>query len=80
MYGLLSGLFLLAVGGVGVWFTVTKTDYIPKLIVYIVKLALPIIMQALMKRKDPELEAAVRQAIREGQDWDNFNNRVKEKH
>ena len=51
-----------AVGGV--WWTVTKTDYIPKLVVYLIKMAIPL----LGKRKSPEEEALDRQDYRRNTD------------
>lgn len=70
---ILGGLVLLGVGVAGVWWTVTKTDYLPKLVVYLIKQAIPIIM----KRKSPELEAKWRQVTKEAEEWDNLNNRPK---
>jgi len=76
----LIGLLLVATAVGGVWWTVTKTNYIPKLVVYLIKLALPIIIEYMTDRKDPKLEALWRQAVRQGQEWDNIKNRPKEPH
>lgn len=76
----LIGLLLVATAVAGVWWTVTRTDYIPKLVVYLIKLALPVIIEYMTDRKDPKLEALWRQAVRQGQEWDNIKNRPKEPH
>lgn len=76
----LIGLLLVATAVVGVWWTVTRTDYIPKLVVYLIKLALPVIIEYMTDRKDPKLEALWRQAVKQGQEWDNIKNRPKEPH
>lgn len=76
----LIGLLLVATAVGGVWWTVTRTDYIPKLVVYLIKLALPVIIEYMTDRKDPKLEALWRQAVRQGQEWDNIKNRPKEPH
>ncbi len=74
----LIGLLLVATAVGGVWWAVTRTDYIPRLIVYLVKLALPVVMEYILNRKDPELEALWRQSVRQGQEWDNFRNRPRD--
>ena len=76
----LIGLLLVATAVGGVWWTVTRTDYIPKLVVYLIKLALPVIIEYMTDRKDSKLEALWRQAVRQGQEWDNIKNRPKEPH
>ena len=76
----LIGLLLVATAVGGVWWTVTRTDYIPKLVVYLIKLALPVIIEYMTDRKDPKLEALWRQAVRQGHEWDNIKNRPNEPH
>jgi hypothetical protein len=71
----LGGLGFFITGIVGVWVTVTRTDYIPKLAVWLMKQALPIIL----KRKSPEQEELWRDAIRRGEEWDHARQRPKEK-
>lgn len=70
----LAGLGLFATGVAGVWYTVTRTDYLPRLAIWLVKQALPIIL----KRKDPVQEALWREAMRRGQEWDMRRNRPKD--
>jgi hypothetical protein len=77
VYAFFSQLFLLIVGTVGVWYTVTKTDYLPKLLVYIIKLALPEIIKVLTNRMDPELERLWRETLARGGKWDHLNNEPK---
>mgnify|MGYP001574359356 CR=1 FL=1 len=74
----LIGLLLVATAVAGVWYAVTRTDYIPKLVVYLVKLALPVIIDYIMKRKDPVLESLWRQAVLQGQEWDHRTNKPKD--
>ena len=51
----LIGLLLVATAVVGVWWTVTRTDYIPKLVAYLIKSALPIFLKLFVNRpKTPE--------------------------
>jgi hypothetical protein len=71
----LAGLGLFAVAAVGIWFTVTRTDYLPRLAMMLVRQALPVIL----KRKSPEQERLWREAIRRGEEWDHIRNRAKEK-
>jgi hypothetical protein len=73
----LVGLILLVTAIVGVWYTVTKTDYIPKLIIYIVKLALPEIIRVLTSRMDPKLEKLWRETLNRSEEWDYRANRPK---
>lgn len=73
-------LILLGTAVGGIWYAVTRTEYLPKLTIYLVKLALPVIIDYMTDRKDPKLEALWRQAIRQGQEWDNIKNRPKEPH
>lgn len=79
LWAFLIGLLLVVTAVGGVWWTVTRTDYIPRLVVYLVKLALPVIIEYLQKRKDPKLEELWRQSIREGQEWDHFRNKPKDR-
>lgn len=74
LYLWLAGLVLLATGIVGVWYTVTKTEYLPKLALWLVQQMLPVIM----KRKPPELEAKWRQAVRQAQEWDHRTNKPRD--
>jgi len=63
MWTYLIGLLLVATAVGGVWWTVTRTDYIPKLVVYLIKMAVPIIMKALTpKDLTEEQKQIVRQA------------------
>ncbi len=71
----LFGLLLFVIAGVGVWYTVTRTDYLPKLAVYLVKLAIPIIF----KSEDPKVLEKWREVQREGGEWDYLNKRPKDK-
>jgi hypothetical protein len=70
----LGGLGLFAVAAGGIWYSVTRTDYLPRLAVWMIKQALPIIM----KRKDPEQEKLWREAMKRGQEWDMLRNRPKD--
>jgi uncharacterized membrane protein len=70
----LAGLSFFATGIVGVWYAVTRTDYLPRLAVWMIKQALPIIM----KRKSPEQEKLWREAMKRGQEWDMLRNRPKD--
>lgn len=71
---ILAGLFLLGVAAVGIWYSVTRTDYLPRLAIWLVKQSLPIIL----KRKDPVQEALWRKAMLSGQLWDYHRNRPKD--
>ncbi len=71
----LAGLSFFATGIAGVWYAVTRTDYLPRLAIWLMKQALPIIM----KRKSPEQEKLWREAIRHGQEWDHIRNRPRDK-
>jgi len=63
MWTYLIGLLLVATAVGGVWWTVTRTDYIPKLVVYLIKMAVPLIMKALTpKDLTEEQKQIVRQA------------------
>ena len=72
---IIAGLLLFAVAAVGIWYSVTRTDYLPRLAVWMMRQALPIIL----KRGSPEQEAAWRQAMLRGQEWDYFRKRPKDK-
>jgi hypothetical protein len=69
----LGGLVLFAVAAGGIWYSVTRTDYLPRLAVWMIKQAIPIIM----KRNSPEIEEKMHQAFRQAMDWDNWRKRPK---
>ena len=71
----LGGLGLFATGIVGVWYSVTKTDYLPRLALWLMKEAYKVIKL----RGSPEQEKAWRQAIRQGQEWDFARRRPRER-
>lgn len=71
---IIAGLLLFAVAAVGIWYTVTRTDYLPRLAIWLVKQMLPIIL----KRKSPEQEKLWREAMKRGQEWDMLRNRPKD--
>lgn len=70
----LAGLGFFATGIAGTWYAVTRTDYLPRLAVWMIKQALPIIM----KRKSPEQEKLWREAMLRGQEWDMLRNKPKD--
>ena len=70
----LAGIGLFGVASLGIWYSVTRTDYLPRLAVWMMKQALPIIM----KRKSPEQEKLWRDAIRRGQEWDHARSRPRD--
>lgn len=70
----LAGLSLFATGIFGVWWTVTKTGYLPRLAVWLIK---QVIAEA-MKQKDPKLLALWHEAVRQGLEWDHAKNKPKE--
>ncbi len=70
----LGGFGLFLVGAGGIFWAVTRTDYLPRLAIWLVKQSLPIIL----KRKDPLQEALWREAMLRGQQWDHLRNRPKD--
>ncbi len=70
----LAGFGLFAIAAVGIWYSVTRTDYLPRLAIWLVRQALPVIL----KRKDPLQEALWREAMLRGQQWDELRNRPKD--
>lgn len=71
---IIAGLLLFGVAAVGIWYSVTRTDYLPRLAVWLVKQSLPVIL----KRMEPEQEEAWRKTMREGGRWDQLRKRPKD--
>ena len=65
---------LLAIAGVATWLAFSDPVFWTGLVAAIVANLMPIIL----KRMAPDLEAKMRQAVREGLRWDNFRKRPKE--
>lgn len=70
---IIAGLALFVImAGAGVW-AVTRTGYLPRLALWLMKQSLPVIL----KRMEPEQEEAWRKAMREGDRWDQLRKRPK---